>query len=707
MDIAVILPQLVKAGGAEYFALQCIRNWQQAYSITIYSVSINVKLLKSFGIKNSVKLRPILRKQFSGANSRILNYTILPEIWSGQISKSHDIYFAHLWPMHRLSLRPLVYYPHEPLRVLHDLRYEGRLTNYEGKARRLLHTYPNKSYDDLAFEVSNFEVDALKACDTINSDIRVVANSNYSKGYLNQVYGEVCSEVVYPGVDKFPSNLQDIIRSENILITIGQLWSHKRISILINAMQNVQNATLIIIGNGPDREEYISRIVDAGLEDKVFVYTEATDDERDMLLARATLFLFAAIREPFGMVVLEAMSAGLPVIAVNEGGYSEILGDAGSFVKPNSNDFANEINRLLANKSIREQMGKAGKDISSRFSWSNSANLLSSIVEDEFAKYKSIVNKSVSVTNSSVYNKLFAHYYAWYEEGNKSRHWNDSPVTQCTETPSQGYYRSYSGDLIRNHISVARSVGIDGFIVSLHITESGIDAIELESLKVLLEICPDDFYVMPMICNYSQSSNASKLASTVLASLNMKRQFPTHPITNRQVIAIYYNDLCFDDDVLRWIEDLSKSYSLIFFGQDINLDFWTSPLSNLAEGYALYNSFSVGSENSLEKIWEIHEASRKKRTISVLTIGPGFNDSHLIDARRQGAIRSYPLEFSQQSKINTLRSQIKRHSLKMPDRLTVINSFNEFHENSHIEETIENKGILLDIIRQSNSTLSS
>ena len=73
MDIAVILPQLVKAGGAEYFALQCIRNWQQAYSITIYSVSINVKLLKSFGIKNSVKLKPILRKQFSGANSRILN----------------------------------------------------------------------------------------------------------------------------------------------------------------------------------------------------------------------------------------------------------------------------------------------------------------------------------------------------------------------------------------------------------------------------------------------------------------------------------------------------------------------------------------------------------------------------------------------------------------------------------------------------------
>ena len=54
-----------------------------------------------------------------------------------------------------------------------------------------------------------------------------------------------------------------------------------------------------------------------------------------------------------------------------------------------------------------------------------------------------------------------------------------------------------------------------------------------------------------------------------------------------------------------------------------------------------------------------------KNTISVLTIGPGFNDSHLIDARRQGAIRSYPLEFSQESKINTLRSQIKRHSLKM------------------------------------------
>ena len=93
-----------------------------------------------------------------------------------------------------------------------------------------------------------------------------------------------------------PLNLQDIIRSENILITIGQIVVSQKDININQRYAKRSNATLIIIGNGPDREEYISRIVDAGLEDKVFVYTEATDDERDMLLARATLFLFAAIR---------------------------------------------------------------------------------------------------------------------------------------------------------------------------------------------------------------------------------------------------------------------------------------------------------------------------------------------------------------------------------------------------------------------------
>lgn len=701
MNVAVIIPQLLKPGGAENFALQCIKHWQHKYEITIYSVSINDLLIREYGIDNNVTLRPILRKQFEGEYSRILNYTILPEIWSSQISKTHDIYFAHLWPMHRLSIRPLVYYPHEPLRVIHDLRYEGRLTNHEGKARRLLHTYPNKSYDDLAFEVSNYEIEALKASDIVSSDIRVVANSHYSKDYFNQVYGKLCSEVVYPGVDKFPSVFEDIIRSDNILITIGQLWSHKRISILINAMQYVDNATLIIIGNGPDQEDYISRIVEAGLESKVFIYTEATNNERDMLLARASLFLFAAIREPFGMVVLEAMSAGLPVIAVDEGGYSEILGDAGILVKPNSMDFAQEINRLLADPAKRSEMSSIGKEIASELSWANSASLLSNIIEDEYKKSYTGLGKSDSSISSNVYNKLFAQYYAWYDEGNKSKHWNDSPVTRCTETPSHGYYRSYSGDLIKHHITVAKTAGIDGFIVSLHITDNGIDTIELESLKVLLEICPEDFYVMPMICNYTQNSNAIKLAVKMLESLNSKSLFPTHPSTNRQLIAVYFNELCLLDDVMYWMEYLSESYSLIFFGQDINTDFWKTPVAKICDGYALYNPFSVGSAEKLQKIWDYHEEN-SRGSMSVLTIGPGFNDSHLSDPRRLNAIRSYPNEFNLDSKINTLKAQIKHYSLKAPDRLTVLNSFNEFHENSHVEETHENKGELLDIIRKSH-----
>ena len=76
MNVAVIIPQLLKPGGAENFALQCIKHWQHKYEITIYSVSINDLLIREYGIDNNVTLRPILRKQFEGEYSRILLLSI-------------------------------------------------------------------------------------------------------------------------------------------------------------------------------------------------------------------------------------------------------------------------------------------------------------------------------------------------------------------------------------------------------------------------------------------------------------------------------------------------------------------------------------------------------------------------------------------------------------------------------------------------------
>ena len=145
ISIALIIPFLDKYGGAEHFLIECAVRWQDRHNITIYSTKINDRLLKEHGIGDGVA-RCELAPYFEGEHSLLLNSVLLPKIWRKEISH-HDVYHTHLWPTHLVDLHPMVWYPHEPMRILHDLRYEQ---DYEvvGKAvARNVHLYPKYNYD--------------------------------------------------------------------------------------------------------------------------------------------------------------------------------------------------------------------------------------------------------------------------------------------------------------------------------------------------------------------------------------------------------------------------------------------------------------------------------------------------------------------------------------------------------------------------------
>jgi glycosyltransferase involved in cell wall biosynthesis len=133
---------------------------------------------------------------------------------------------------------------------------------------------------------------------------------------------------------------------------------------------------LIIVANGGRDEKYIKNLasrlkvnlkivkgIKSGLDNKKLVG----------LYNKAKLFLFAPYNEPFGLVVLEAMSCGLPVVGVNEGGLRETIidGKNGWLCSRNAKKFAETINMALdsVNKKFRIKTAESVKS----WSWENSA----------------------------------------------------------------------------------------------------------------------------------------------------------------------------------------------------------------------------------------------------------------------------------------------------------------------------------------------
>ena len=120
-----------------------------------------------------------------------------------------------------------------------------------------------------------------------------------------------------------------------VILGAGTFVHVKGFHILIEAFARLEcNARdkkfhLLLVGDGPMRTEYEKQIECIGLSEKVTISKGYADDIRPWLWA-ADIFVLPSIQEPFGIIVLEAMAAGLPVIVTNDGGAKEIVADGES-----------------------------------------------------------------------------------------------------------------------------------------------------------------------------------------------------------------------------------------------------------------------------------------------------------------------------------------------------------------------------------------
>lgn len=151
------------------------------------------------------------------------------------------------------------------------------------------------------------------------------------------------------------------------LLFVGRHRYYKGVDELIQAMPHVQ-ARLIIGGDGPLRSRWEQLTKELKLGERIIFAGEVSDEALPGLFASADIFVLPANSraEAFGKVLLEAMAAGLPCITTELGtGTSFVVqnGQTGLVVPPHQPlALAEAINQLLANQSLREAMGRSGRE---------------------------------------------------------------------------------------------------------------------------------------------------------------------------------------------------------------------------------------------------------------------------------------------------------------------------------------------------------
>lgn len=222
-----------------------------------------------------------------------------------------------------------------------------------------------------------------------NADIITVNSTFMQRQLLDVIPGCAGKSRVIPiGVDpgRLQARARDDIRtsfsSYRVILNVGRLIDWKGTIYLVEAMSAVlkkcPDALLVIIGTGPEEGDLKQRVRELGLEGNVRFMGFVSTEDLPSYYHMASVFVLPSITiegqtEGLGVVLLEAMAAGCPVIGSNTGGIPDIIVDGESgFLVPERDvaALAEKIVRILSDEPLREKFRRNGlMRVRERFSW--------------------------------------------------------------------------------------------------------------------------------------------------------------------------------------------------------------------------------------------------------------------------------------------------------------------------------------------------
>jgi glycosyltransferase involved in cell wall biosynthesis len=351
-------------GGAEGVAQHLAVNMSQRnHKITVFTTSINHK--------DSIERYENMGIHRYGADFKIGNANMSFTLLYKPLKHDIDIVHAHAGN----PPAPIAAYRYaEKKRKPFVLTYHGDgQENWGSFIRRISISFYNKyfldkilSYADVIISPSEYYIDESRFLGKYRDKIIVIPNGINMEDFDVSYSKEECRKRLGLPTDK------------NIILFLSALYSFKGPHILIKAMpkivKEVPDAKLVFVGSGGMREELEGLCKKIGVKKYVKFAGFVEESLKPLYYRAADVFCLPSTmkHEIFGIVNLEAMACGLPIVASKIGGVPDVVkdGENGLLVAPKDSEaFTDAIIYLLENEDVRERMGKNGRKKAEGYSW--------------------------------------------------------------------------------------------------------------------------------------------------------------------------------------------------------------------------------------------------------------------------------------------------------------------------------------------------
>lgn len=205
----------------------------------------------------------------------------------------------------------------------------------------------------------------------------------------------------------------NITKDDVVTLFLGRVASEKNVEFLIKNHSNLvsknKNCKLIIVGDGPDLDKYKKLVNKLNLENNVIFTGKVPWEEVPLYYNLADIFATSSTTETQGLTVIEAMASSLPVVAIDDEAFRNVVMDGlTGYIFKNKKDYLNVMYKLIQSKELREKMGKQGRINSEVYSSKYFAERVLSVYKESLkgsSKNKSFISRFKKIIKREIYGK--------------------------------------------------------------------------------------------------------------------------------------------------------------------------------------------------------------------------------------------------------------------------------------------------------------